>query len=64
MEEIKESQPVSPLFTGGELKRLIIPLVIEQLLLMTVGMADTVMVTTAGEAAVSGISWWIASTCC
>lgn len=43
MEEIKESQPVSPLFTGGELKRLIIPLVIEQLLLMTVGMADTVM---------------------
>ena len=56
MEEIKESQPVSPLFTGGELKRLIIPLVIEQLLLMTVGMADTVMVTTAGEAAVSGIS--------
>jgi len=29
MEEIKESQPVSPLFTGGELKRLIIPLVIE-----------------------------------
>ena len=56
MEEIKESQPVSPLFTGGELKRLIIPLVIEQLLLMTVGLADTVMVTTAGEAAVSGIS--------
>ena len=34
----------------------IIPLVIEQLLLMTVGMADTVMVTTAGEAAVSGVS--------
>ena len=30
MEEIKESQPVSPLFTGGELKRLIIPLVIEE----------------------------------
>ena len=36
--------------------RLIIPLVIEQLLLMTVGMADTVMVTTSGEAAVSGVS--------
>ena len=45
-----------PLFTGGMLRRLIIPLVIEQFLLMTVGMADTVMVTTAGEAAVSGVS--------
>ncbi|MEG2119862.1 MAG: MATE family efflux transporter, partial [Pseudoflavonifractor sp.] len=33
-----------------------IPLVIEQFLLMSVGMADTVMVTTAGEAAVSGVS--------
>ena len=45
-----------PLFTRSELLRLIIPLVIEQLLLMTVGMADTVMVTTSGEAAVSGVS--------
>lgn len=33
-----------------------IPLVIEQLLLMTVGMADTMMVTAAGEAVVSGVS--------
>ena len=46
----------SLLFSRDALLRLIIPLVIEQLLLMTVGMADTVMVTTAGEAAVSGIS--------
>ena len=38
------------------LRRLIIPLVIEQFLLMTVGMADTVMVTTVGESAVSGVS--------
>jgi len=45
-----------PLFTGVQLRRLIIPLVIEQFLLMTVGMADTVMVTSAGEAAVSGVS--------
>lgn len=45
-----------PLFTRNALIRLIIPLMIEQLLLMTVGMADTVMVTTAGEAAVSGVS--------
>ena len=45
-----------PLFSRNALVRLIIPLIIEQLLLMTVGMADTVMVTTAGEAAVSGVS--------
>lgn len=45
-----------PLFSRQDLLRLIIPLVIEQFLLMTVGMADTVMVTTAGEAAVSGVS--------
>ena len=45
-----------PLFSRQALLRLIIPLVIEQFLLMSVGMADTVMVTTAGEAAVSGVS--------
>lgn len=49
-------QVKQPLFSRNALIRLIIPLIIEQLLLMTVGMADTVMVTTAGEAAVSGVS--------
>ena len=49
-------QPVAPLFTRRALVRLIIPLVIELFLLMTVGMADTVMVTSAGETAVSGVS--------
>lgn len=44
------------LFSRDTLIRLIVPLIIEQLLLMTVGMADTVMVTTAGEATVSGVS--------
>ena len=52
----KEQGAGRPLFTRSELLRLVIPLVIEQFLLMTVGMADTVMVTTAGEAAVSGVS--------
>ena len=45
-----------PIFTNQDLVRLMIPLVIEQLLLMTVGMADIMMVTTAGEAVVSGVS--------
>ena len=45
-----------PMFSNQDLVRLMIPLVIEQLLLMTVGMADTMMVTTAGESVVSGVS--------
>lgn len=44
------------LFTRKDLARLIIPLVIEQILAVTIGMADTVMVSSVGEAAVSGIS--------
>lgn len=44
------------LFSGKDLVRLVLPLMIEQFLLMTVGMADTIMVTAAGEAAVSGVS--------
>lgn len=43
-------------FSKKELVRLIWPLVIEQFLAVTIGMADTVMVATSGEAAVSGIS--------
>ena len=49
-----ETRP--PLFSGSALRRLMIPLIIEQLLAMTIGMADTVMVTSEGEAAVSGVS--------
>lgn len=43
-------------FSKEQLLRLLWPLVIEQLLAVTIGMADTVMVATAGEAAVSGVS--------
>ncbi len=47
----------NPLFFSNQaLLRLLVPLVIEQLLAVTIGMADTVMVTSVGEAAVSGIS--------
>ena len=38
------------------LRSLFLPLMLEQLLNIAVGMADTVMVSSAGEAAVSGIS--------
>lgn len=44
------------MFSNMDLKMLIIPLVGEQILNVAVGMADTMMVAPAGEAAVSGIS--------
>lgn len=44
------------LYSGKDLRKLIIPLVIEQVLAIAVGMADTIMVSAAGEAAVSGVS--------
>lgn len=44
------------MFTNKSLKKLILPLVIEQILAVAVGMADTVMVSSTGEAAVSGVS--------
>lgn len=53
---MEQNTPGRPMFTGRELWRLILPLVAEQLLMVTVGMADTVMVSSVGEAAVSGIS--------
>ena len=46
----------SPLYTNRALVRLICPLIIEQGLAILVGMADTVMVSSAGEAAISGVS--------
>ena len=49
-------QVKNPMFSRQALTRLMVPLIIEQLLMMTVGMADTMMVTTAGEAVVSGVS--------
>ncbi len=46
----------APLFTRGDLLRLTGPLLVEQLLAVTVGMADTMMVSRCGEAAISGVS--------
>ena len=44
------------LFSKKDLRKLIIPLILEQTLAITVGMADTMMISSAGEAAVSGVS--------
>lgn len=44
------------LFSNRQLVKLIIPLVIEQGLTILVGMADGVMVSSVGEAAISGVS--------
>ncbi len=44
------------MFSNRALFRLFAPLLVEQLLLMLVGMVDTIMVSSAGEAAISGVS--------
>lgn len=44
------------LFSSKDLYKLIIPLIIEQFLNVTVGMADSIMIASVGEAAVSGVS--------
>lgn len=43
-------------FSNRQLKEMIVPLFFEQLLVMLVGLADTLVVSYAGEAAVSGVS--------
>ena len=67
-----------PLFTRRALFTLIWPLLLEQTLSVTMGMADTLMVAGVGEAAVSSVSlvdsctacWaslrlrWVLSVCC
>lgn len=50
--EIEEQK----LFTNQKLLQLLWPLIIEQALSVLVGMSDTVMVSSVGEAAISGVS--------
>lgn len=49
-------QQSQKLFTNRQLIRLLWPLVVEQALSVLVGMSDTVMVSSVGEAAISGVS--------
>ena len=44
------------MFTRKDLVKLLLPLIVEQLLAVLVGMADVVMVAAVGETAVSGVS--------
>lgn len=44
------------LFSRGDLRRLILPLICEQALAVCVGMADTVMVASLGQSVVAGVS--------
>ena len=43
-------------FSGRRLRAMMLPLFVEQLLVMLVGLTDTLMVSHAGEAAVSGVA--------
>ncbi len=49
-------QPRLRLFDNAALTRLILPLIVEQFLTIAVGMVDSVMVSSVGEAAVSAVS--------
>ena len=51
-----ETRQINVDFTKEDLRRLIVPLVIEQLLAITVGLFDSVMVSQVGEAAISAVS--------
>jgi putative MATE family efflux protein len=54
-----EPHPALPadrqLFSNGQLRKMIVPLLIEQLLQMVVGLADTMILGYAGEAVVAGV---------
>ncbi|WP_321300754.1 MATE family efflux transporter [uncultured Sphaerochaeta sp.] len=56
MKPIIQETALEPMFSRRFLYTLIIPLIIEQVLMVSIGMADTVMIASAGESAVSAIS--------
>ena len=51
-----QNEEKNNLFTVRSLAVLVLPLMVEQFLGITVGLADNIMISSAGEAAVSGIS--------
>jgi len=53
---LEEVRKINIEFSDRDLRRLIVPLVIEQMLAITVGLFDSVMVSQVGEAAISAVS--------
>lgn len=47
---------IGTMFSKKQLQKLILPLIVEQVLAITVGMVDTMMISYAGESAISGVS--------
>lgn len=52
----KNKTDIGTMFSKKQLQKLILPLIMEQILAITVGMVDTMMISYAGEAAISGVS--------
>ncbi len=50
----KEKEAQGTIYSNADLRKLILPLIMEQLLAILVGMLDTVMISGVGEAA----AWW------
>jgi putative MATE family efflux protein len=50
------NKPEKLLFTNRDLRNMILPLFLEQFLVILVGLADTLVISYCGEAAVSGVS--------
>lgn len=51
-----QKENIGTMFSGKQLRKLIFPLIVEQVLAITVGMVDTMMISYAGESAISGVS--------
>ena len=52
----RDKTDMGTMFSRKQLQKLILPLIVEQILAITVGMVDTMMISYAGEAAISGVS--------
>ena len=50
---VGKAKTVGTLFSGNDLKKLIFPLIIEQILAVSVGMVDTMMVSSAGATGIT-----------
>ena len=56
MKHLFKEVPEGYLFSNRGLVRLIVPLIVEQFLAISVGLFDSIMVSSVGQAAVSAVS--------